>query len=220
MKMSEFYSDGHRALQEQFDTRKLADGLEQKLMRQVLAEMDEKFIASCDMFFLSSVDHQGWPTVSYKGGFPGFVKIIDSQTLAFPCYDGNGMFYSMGNVSQNGRIGLLFIDFERPRRLRLHGTATVSADDPLMAEYHEANLVVRVAIRNIFTNCGRYIHKYTREAASEYVPQADVETPTPDWKRVEAFQEFLPERDRGAAEKAGGVISEQEYRKDFWKGLD
>ena len=218
--MSEFYSDAHRALQDRFDTRRLADGLEKVVMRTALAEKHKRFIRASDMFFLSTVDHRGWPTVSYKGGFPGFVKVIDDQTLAFPCYDGNGMFYSMGNIADCAKVGMLFIDFENPRRLRVHGSATVSADDPLIQDYREACLVVRVAIENAFTNCTRYIHAYTKEAPSKYVPRTDVETPPADWKRVDVFQEFLPERDRAIAEKAGGVITEREYRKDFWRGLE
>lgn len=218
--MSKFYSEEHRALQDRFDTRKLADTMENVVVRNTLTGMDKKFITDSDMFFLSTVDHNGWPTVSYKGGFPGFVKVIDDNTLAFPCYDGNGMFYSAGNISDNGRLGLLFIDFENPRRLRLHGTASVSGDDPLLADYHEASLVVRVAIENVFVNCARYIHKYRREAPSEFVPQAGVETPVAGWKRIAAYQDVLPEKDRAAAKKAGGPIDEKEYRAEFWKGLD
>ena len=189
-------------------------------MRSALAEKDKLFIAASDMFFLSTVDQQGWPTVSYKGGFPGFVKVIDDRTLAFPCYDGNGMFYSMGNISDCTKVGMLFIDFENPRRFRIHGRATISADDPLIQDYKEACLVVRVAIENAFTNCARYIHDYRKEAPSKYVPKPDVETPPPDWKRIDEFQEFLPEKDRDIADKSGGVITEQEYRKEFWRGLD
>jgi len=218
--MTEFYSDAHRTFQDAFDTRKLADALEQRVMRQALAKMDKRCIEASDMFFLSTVDHNGWPTVSYKGGFPGFVKILDDQTLAFPCYDGNGMFYSMGNVTDNAKVGLLFIDFVNPRRLRLHGTATVTADDPLIDDYQEACLIVRVAIENIFTNCARYIHSYERLAQSKYVPRAEAETPPPDWKRVDVFQDALPTKDQDIADRSGGVISETEYRKDFWRGLE
>lgn len=218
--MTEFYSAEHRALQDRFDTRKLADAMEKGVIRKSLADLDKKFIAASDMFFLSTVDHQGWPTVSYKGGFPGFVKVIDDHTLAFPCYDGNGMFYSAGNISDNGKLGLLFIDFEQPRRLRVHGTASVSADDPLLADYHEASLVVRVTLENVFVNCARYIHKYRREGASNFVPQPGVETPVAGWKRIAAYQDVLPGKDRDAVEKAGGLIDEKDYRADFWKGLN
>jgi len=218
--MADFYSDGHRALQDRFDTRRLADRMAGGVVRTELREIDKRFIATSDMFFLSTVDHNGWPTVSYKGGAPGFVKVVDDRTLAFPCYDGNGMFYSMGNLTRNTKVGMLFIDFENPRRFRVHGTASLSADDPLIAEYKEACLVVRVSIVNAFTNCARYIHKLTKREISKYVPKVDAETPSAEWKRIDDFQDVLPERDRGAAEKAGGVITEQEYRKDFWRGLE
>lgn len=217
--MPDFYGHGHRALQDRFDTRRLANRMASGVVRTELREMDKRFIATSDMFFLSTTDHNGWPTVSYKGGAPGFVKVVDDRTLAFPCYDGNGMFYSMGNLSEYPKIGMLFIDFENPRRFRVHGTASLSAEDPLIAEYKEACLVVRVAIVNAFTNCARYIHQYKKQGLSKYVPQADEETPPPDWKRIDDFQDVLPERDRGAAEKAGGVITEEEYRKEFWRGL-
>jgi predicted pyridoxine 5'-phosphate oxidase superfamily flavin-nucleotide-binding protein len=218
--MPDFYGESHRALQDQFDSRRLADGLEQAIIHDSLSRIDKKFITASDMFFLSTLDHNGWPTVSHKGGFPGFVKILDDQTIAFPCYDGNGMHYSAGNIQNHAKIGLLFIDFVRPRRIRVHGTAEVVIDDPLLADYHEACMMVRVKIDNIFTNCGRYIHKYTRKEQSEYVPSDGTETPVAEWKRVEEFQEFLPERDKGSADQAGGTISEKEYRKDFWRGLD
>ena len=169
--MSDFYGDKHRQLQDQFDTRRLADRLESMARRPTLAKKDKQFISACDFFFLSTVDHDGWPTVSYKGGFPGFVRVIDDATLAFPCYDGNGMFVSMGNIAENAKLGMLFIDFETPRRFRVHGTATVSADDPLIGTYKEACLVVRVAVQVAFTNCARYIHPHKREGQSEYVPQ-------------------------------------------------
>jgi predicted pyridoxine 5'-phosphate oxidase superfamily flavin-nucleotide-binding protein len=217
--MTEFYGAAHRAFQDTFDSRRLADALEAKVVRHALTAIDQRFVQASDMFFLSTVDHNGWPTVSYKGGFPGFVEVVDERTLACPCFDGNGMFYSMGNIADNAKIGMLFIDFETPRRLRMHGTATVAADDPLLGAYHEACLGVRVALENIFTNCARYIHTYKKEAPSQYVPNAGAETPIPDWKRVDYLRQALPAKDRAAAEKVGDAITEAEYRKDFWRGL-
>lgn len=218
--MTQFYGTAHRVLQDQFDSRRLADTLHDRVMRTALSETDTRFLQASDMFFLSTVDHNGWPSVSYKGGPAGFVKVIDEHTLAFPSYDGNGMFYSIGNIAESAKLGLLFIDFERPRRLRLHGTGTVSRDDPLIADYPGAHLIVRVALENIFTNCGRYIHKYEKLGASEYIPDTDAEAPVPDWKRVDYLQEALPEKDRETARKAGDVLTEAEYRKDFWRGLE
>jgi hypothetical protein len=114
---------------------------------------------------------------------------------------------------------MLFNDLEKPRRFRVHGAASVAAADPLIGDYNEACLMVRITIENAFTNCARYIHNYTREPPSRYMPRDGTETPPPDRKRVDEFQDALPERDRGIAEKTGGVIMEEEYRKDYWCGL-
>ena len=147
--MSRLYGKSHRELQDVFETRKLADLVEENVAHTDVNDVDRAFIESRDMFFLSTVNHDGWPTVSYKGGDPGFVKVIDEHTLAFPSYDGNGMFLSMGNINANRRVGLLFIDFERPRRLRIHGEATIVADDPLAESYEEADMIVRVAVADV-----------------------------------------------------------------------
>jgi predicted pyridoxine 5'-phosphate oxidase superfamily flavin-nucleotide-binding protein len=165
------------------------------------------------MFFLSTIDHQGRPTVSYKGGDPGFVRVLDNKTVAFPCYDGNGMFYSMGNLLGNQHVGMLFINFEKPHRLRLQGIAGVSDDDPLLPEYAEAQLIVRVTVTEIFRNCPRYLHHYKKIEPSKFVPRTTGETPIAPWKRVDDIQAVLPARDRARAEREGGLISRAEYEK-------
>ena len=112
------------------------------------------------MFFIATADAEGRPQCSYKGGDPGFVRVLDERTIAFPIYDGNGMYLTAGNALVNPHVGLLFVDFERRRRLRLNGIASVAEDDPLLAEYPEAQLVVRVEATEVFPNCPRYIHEY------------------------------------------------------------
>ena len=165
------------------------------------------------MFFLSTIDHQGRPTVSYKSGDPGFVRVLDSKTVAFPCYDGNSMFYSMGNLLGNQHVGMLFINFEKPHRLRLQGLATVHDNDPLLPEYPEAQLIVRVTVTEIFRNCPRYVHHYRKIEPSKFVPRSTGETPIAPWKRVDDIQETLPARDRERVEREGGLISRAEYEK-------
>lgn len=167
---------------------------------------------------MSTVDHRGYPTCSYKGGNPGFVKVLDSKTLAFPSYNGNGMFLSMGNISANSKIGMLFINFETPHRVRVHGTASVSRDDPLLVDFHGAEPVVRVKIAEIFINCPRYIHKYQRVATSKFVPQVECATPAPQWKRIDGIQDTLPARDRAIAEKLGASLTMEEYEALVKKG--
>jgi predicted pyridoxine 5'-phosphate oxidase superfamily flavin-nucleotide-binding protein len=209
--MPTFYSDDQRALQEQFETGKMANLLEQVIVHPEVQEAERVFIESRDMFFLATVDCDGQPTCSYKGGDPGFVKVVDPGTIAFPSYDGNGMFLSMGNIRGVGRVGLLFIDFETPHRLRVQGAASVADNDPLLPVYPGADLVVRVAVSRIFVNCTRYVHKYERVKASRYVPRAHCETPFAEWKRIDLVQDSLPPRDAGKTAKAGGTITVEEY---------
>jgi predicted pyridoxine 5'-phosphate oxidase superfamily flavin-nucleotide-binding protein len=210
--MSEIYSDKHRALQETYDTVRLADRIEEIIVRPEVSSEHKSFIESRDMFFLTSVDHRGYPTCSYKGGAPGFVRVVDSKTIAFPSYNGNGMFLSMGNIDTNHKVGMLFIDFENPNRVRLHGIASIDRDDPLLAEFEGAELIVRVTVTETFINCPRYVHKYQRLQTSKYAPQAGCELPSPpQWKRLNILQDALPERERDIAEKLGGTITPEEY---------
>ena len=211
--MSGLYGPVHRTLQERFDTRRLADNVEKRVVLPSIPPEHKAFIESRDMFFLSTVDHQGRPTVSYKGGDPGFVCVLNEKTVAFPCYDGNGMFYSMGNLMGNSQVGMLFMDFEKPHRLRLQGVATVADDDPLLQDYAEAQLLVRVSVTQVFRNCPRYVHRYTKIKPSEYVPRSTCETPLAPWKRVDDVQAALSAKDRARVEQEGGVISRAEYEK-------
>jgi uncharacterized protein len=211
--MSRLYGPIHRSLQDRFDTRRLADNVGTRVVLTEIPPEHKEFIESRDMFFLSTIDHQGRPTVSYKGGDPGFVRVLDSKTVAFPCYDGNGMFYSMGNLLGNRQVGMLFVNFEKPHRLRLQGNAIVDDNDPLLREYSEAQLVVRVTVTEIFRNCPRYVHRYKRIQASEFVPRSTRDTPLAPWKRVDDIQTSLPAKDRARIEREGSLISRAEYEK-------
>lgn len=216
--LSERFSPAQRALQERFGTTALADRVSMITMHPELTDPEKAFIASRDLFFLSTVDADGQPTCSYKGGAVGFVSIVDNGTIAFPSYDGNGMYLSMGNLQTCAKVGLLFIDFETPNRLRLHGTASVDPDDPLLAEYPEADLIVRVAISNLFVNCPRYIHRYQKLGDSVYVPKASCATPPAKWKRIDAFGDALPARDVAAVTAAGAAITFDAYMADVAAG--
>ena len=209
--MSDFYTSAQRDLQDQFGSRKLADLLTQVTVHREVQEAERTFIESRDMFFLASVDSTGQPTCSYKGGTPGFVRVLDPYTLGFPLYDGNGMFLSAGNMQATAKIGMLFIDFEKPHRLRVQGTAALSRDPTMLASFHGADLVVRVAIDVIFVNCPRYIHKYQRVSASRSVPQPGCEPPLAAWKRIDLVQDALPARDAGKVTLSGGTITQEQY---------
>lgn len=192
--MPAFYSPAARALQDEFDSRRLADRLEQVTLHDTFTPHDVAFIARQRHFFLATVDADGWPQCSFKGGDPGFVRVVDARTLAFPCYDGNGMFLSFGNVLETGKVGMLFVDFEAGERIRVNGTATIHRDDPLRADFPGAVLMVRVAARQIFPNCPRYLPRYVLAEPSPYVPRRGCEPPVPGWKTAPEFAEVLPGR--------------------------
>jgi predicted pyridoxine 5'-phosphate oxidase superfamily flavin-nucleotide-binding protein len=210
--MSEIYTEQHRALQQSFDTTRLADRVEEMVVRPKLEDDQKAFIESRDMFFLTSVDHRGYPTCSYKGGAPGFVRVLDPKTIVFPSYNGNGMFLSMGNIMTSHKVGMLFMDFETPHRVRVHGVAAIDPNDRLLAEFIGAELLVRVTVTETFINCPRYVHKYQRVQTSKYAPQAgSAAPPAPQWKRIDALQDALPEREKGIAKALGGIITFEEY---------
>ena len=216
--MSDYYSQSQRELQDRFDTRRLADLIAGQLIHPVLAPPEVEMIEASDMVFMSTVNKDGQPTVSYKGGGIGFIKVIDSSTLSIPIYDGNGTFYTTGNVAEVQKIGLLFIDFERPNRMRIHGTAELIYDGPLLASYHEAQFLVQIKITEIYPNCPRYVHKYQRLASSRFVPNPEVETPTPGWKRIDQVQAALPAHQQGRAETSGGEITMEQYAEMLARG--
>ncbi|MFD1704264.1 pyridoxamine 5'-phosphate oxidase family protein [Methylopila henanensis] len=215
--MASLYFDDHRRLQEEFGSGKLAKLLDEKHAHDELADDERAFIEQRDFFFLSTVDPDGMPTVSYKGGPVGLVRALDGRTLAFPGFDGNGMFLSMGNIEGQGKVGLLFMDFETPHRLRVQGVARVLRDDPLMAGWTEAKYVVRIEVTKAWVNCPRYVHTYERKAQSRYVPRPDRPTPLAVWKRLDMVQDVISDDDRARAEREG-VIDPQTYGGKLMRG--
>jgi uncharacterized protein len=198
MSASSSYNDGARRLQDRFDTRRLADRLDERFLQRAEIDADDRaFIERMDMFFLATADAEGRPQCSYKGGEPGFVRVLDATTIAFPNYDGNGMYLSMGNLAVNPHVGLLFVDFtaQIPSRMRLNGVASVDERDPLTETYPGAQFVVRVRTTQVFPNCPRYIHRMALVERSRYVPHADREAPVPAWKRTHWACDVLPADD-------------------------
>ncbi len=203
--MSVGYHPGSRSLQDRFDTRRIADRIDDRLVLDTIGETERTFIEARDMFFLATTDADGHPTCSYKGGDPGFVRVLDPRTLVFPSYDGNGMYLSAGNILIHPEVGMLFIDFEKGHRLRLDGDADIDPRDPLVADYPEAQLVVRVRPRAVYPNCPRYIHRYSRQERSRFVPRAGCLTPVPEWKRSDWAADALP-ADDPARDPAGRPV--------------
>jgi uncharacterized protein len=198
------YNAGSRELQDRFDSRRIADRLEEVNLRDTFTDYQRELIDAAPMFWLATADADGFPDVSYKGGLPGFVRVVGPSEIAFPNYDGNGMYKSLGNVLVNPKVGLLFIRWtDGPRRIRVQGRAALHHDDPLMAEWEGAQFVVRVQAERIFLNCPRYLHRMELAEYSAYAPGAGEEPPVPDWKLRPEYREALPARDRAALDARG-----------------
>jgi hypothetical protein len=198
------YHAGNRRLQDDFDSRRIADRLESKLARTSFTDDDRAFIESVIYFFLATADAQGRPDSSFKGGPAGFVRVTGASELAFPDYDGNGMFKSLGNLAVNPNVGLLFIALhDKPKRLRVNGTAAVRRDDPLLGATVGAQLIVRVSARAIFPNCPRYIPKLQLAEPSVYVPQPGRDPVEPAWKGFDLFKGYVHPRQPTAKGESG-----------------
>jgi predicted pyridoxine 5'-phosphate oxidase superfamily flavin-nucleotide-binding protein len=203
MSESALYTAGARMLQDRFDSRRIADRLEEKILVQRFSETHRELIESAPMFFLATADAEGRPDVSYKGGLPGFVRLTGPSELAFPDYNGNGMFKSLGSLAENANVGLLFIRWgDKPKRLRVQGIATIDESDPLLPIFEGAQLIVRVTAERIFDNCPRYIHHMELSSFSSHAPRPGHKPPIPEWKRNPQFLDALPKSDLEAlAEK-------------------
>lgn len=206
---SGLYGDSHRALQERFDTRTLADTMEAVIVRPEINDEDRAFIESRDFFYLSTVDQDGWPTVSYKGGPVGVLHVEDERTIVFPNYDGNGMYLSLGNLAADDRVGLLLIDFETPRRLRIQARATIDDSLQRVERFPGAQTSIVLKVEKLFPNCARYIHPHQRVSTSRYVPDDEGAAPVPSWKRIDLLQPVLPDSDRESI--GGDTITSEEY---------
>jgi predicted pyridoxine 5'-phosphate oxidase superfamily flavin-nucleotide-binding protein len=218
--MTQFaYTQKSLELQKRFDTEALAAAELQVIVHASLSPPDRAFIAQAEFFWLSSVDPEGSPTVSFKGGAPGFVHMPDDKTLLFPCFDGNGMFFSMGNIASTSKIGMLFMNFETPSRLRVQGNAHLTDDPTVVGLWPGAQFGIRVEITALITNCPRYIPRMQRVEGSRYVPDTKSgHQPIPGWKRIDAIQGVLPQRDQGKADDVGGLITMDEWGAMVMKG--
>jgi uncharacterized protein len=188
------YHQGNRTLQAEFGSEALANRLDSHA-RQAFTDGDKAFVESLPYFFLSTADAEGRPDCSFKGGAPGFVRVVGDNELAFPDYDGNGMFKSLGNILVNPNVGMLFISMHgHPRRLRMNGRATVNREDPLLEQTVGAQLIVRVVARAIFPNCPRYIPRMELIEPSLYVPRAGDDPQEPSWKSAVEYADYVPPR--------------------------
>lgn len=185
------FSDEARDIQARFGCNKLADRMAKTVFRKEFTDKDRTFISNAMFFFLATVDANGQPQCSYKGGGKGFVRVTGVSELVFPFYEGNGMYMTAGNITAMGKVGLLFVDFEGQTRLRVNGVATIDDAHPMNAEVEAAQLVVRLAVSDIHPNCSRNVHKMEMVETSSYTPKSDAENVVvAPWG--DAFDDVLP----------------------------
>lgn len=178
-----FYHEGMRALQHARDGRRVADALEERRLHGEFWEEDRALILSAPFFFIAT-GHGEYMDCSIRAGDPGFVKILDATTLEWPEYDGNSMFRTLGNITRNPNVGLLFLRFDgQSRRLRISGRASIHGN------------AVRVACLEIFPNCPRYIPDLATGTPSPHVPREGHTPPAPEWKRRDYIRDILPADD-------------------------
>ena len=147
----------------------------------------------------------------------GFVRVVDPKTVLFPNYDGNGMFMSVGNIQAKSKVGLLFIDFQTPQRIRVRGEARCIKEGSILKSYPGANLVIELIVSNVWVNCPRYIHQMNLTEQSPYVPEKDGTIPLALWKRVDLVQDVITDEDKEKAESLG-LITIEEYEANVASG--
>ncbi len=191
------FHEGNRLLQDRYGGRKVADRLVERRTRSEFAPEHVAFIQSVPFFFIAT-GHEDILDCSFKGGDPGFVRVTDKNRLAYPDYDGNRMFKTLGNLVKNPNVGLLFIRFDREQagdatlhRLRVTGLAEVHDDHPLLSSCPGAMRIVEVTARYIFPNCPRYIPEMRMVEPSRYVPREGEEPPVPQWKQRDYIKEVI-----------------------------
>lgn len=186
---------GHRTLQDRFDGRRVADALERHRRLDAFGDDQRAQIEGAAFFFLATA-HAGSVDCSFKGGPPGFVRVTGPTTLEWPDFDGNSMYRSLGNLLLSPEVGLLFIRFDADTyRLRVNGRAEILDAHPRLAEFPGAKAMIRLAAREIFPNCPRYIPDLEGGRPSPHLPRAGEPLPKPQWKDRDYIAPILPAQD-------------------------
>ncbi|HLG84593.1 MAG TPA: pyridoxamine 5'-phosphate oxidase family protein [Bradyrhizobium sp.] len=148
------------------------------------------FIEEQRSVFLATASKDGQPTVQHRGGPPGFLRVMDSTTLAFVDYVGNRQYVTLGNLSENPKASLLLIDYEHRTRIKIWGTASAVRDDALIAELMPQHYrarpeqVIRFEIEAWDVNCPQHIpQRFEGDQVASMVAQRD--------ERIRALEEEL-----------------------------
>jgi len=187
------FHKGQRALQDKYDGRKVADKIAEVRRHDEFTEEDRDIIETAVVFFLAT-SFEDSVDCSMKGGEPGFIRVIGPSTLAFPDYDGNQMYRSLGNIRNNPNVGLLFVRFDGvSTRLRVNGVAEIDDSKEAITGLPGAKRLILVTARDIFPNCPRYVPAMDGARPSIYAPKAGYTPPEPEWKGRDYIKELIEE---------------------------
>jgi len=161
-------SAGEHLLQRRHGTRDRAERFYGQQMLDFLNVRMCEFIARQEMMFVASADSRGECDCSFRAGPPGFVRVLDPRQVAWPEYRGNGVMASLGNISENRNVGLMFVDFFRDVvGLHVNGHATIVEHDAMVAAYPDlpADPVpgrrperwVTVGVEEAYIHCAKHI---------------------------------------------------------------
>ena len=134
------------------------------------SDQQQNWIKNADTFFMASHHRDGGADASHRGGNPGFIQVLDRNTLRFPDYTGNTMFQTLGNISVDPSCGLLFIDFERGATLQLTGTAKIIWDRDQLTEFNGAERAVEFCASEIIEIAGVTPLRWKFESYSPHNP--------------------------------------------------
>jgi predicted pyridoxine 5'-phosphate oxidase superfamily flavin-nucleotide-binding protein len=125
-----------------------------------------EFLAGLDMFYLGTASAEGQPYIQYRGGSPGFLKVLDEKTLAFADLGGNRQYLTVGNLSENPKAFIFLMNYANQQRVKLWGTARVVEDDAeLLQRLRDPDYPGKVEWAIVFTveawdiNCPQHIHQ-------------------------------------------------------------
>jgi len=142
-------SRGEHELQDRFATTARASAFYQRQVLPYLNERMRAFVARQEMCFIATADAAGECDATFRAGPPGFVQVLDERTLAYPEYRGNGVMASLGNIAENGHVGILFIDFTRDViGLHVNGRARLVEAEELLRAHPLTAPAVLERVRN------------------------------------------------------------------------
>jgi Pyridoxamine 5'-phosphate oxidase len=194
-----FYHEGMSELQDQFDGRRVAEAIERHRKHYEFWD-DEKALIETSPFFFIATSWNDYIDCSVKSGDPGFVKVAGPNVIEYPEYDSNSMYRTLGNISRNPNVGLLFVRFDgKSLRMRINGRASILEDAGAIGRHFGAKVVVRIECE-IYPNCPRYVPDLAGATASPYVPrEGQSAPPPPEWKQRDYIRDILPAGDPHAA---------------------